>query len=73
MNQNQEFKDVYSIVTHRIIELIQFGTVPWQKPWTETGLPQNIISKRPYRGINLMLLNSLFCFQRMLKIEVSSL
>lgn len=59
MNQNQEVKDVYSIVTDRIIELLQAGTVPWQKPWTEAGLPQNIISKRPYRGINLMLLNSL--------------
>jgi antirestriction protein ArdC len=59
MNQNQEFKDVYSIVTDRIIELLQAGTVPWQKPWTEAGLPQNMISRRPYRGINLLLLNSL--------------
>ena len=59
MNQNQEFKDVYSIVNDRIIELLKAGTVPWQKPWTVAGIPQNIISKRPYRGINLLLLNSM--------------
>jgi antirestriction protein ArdC len=59
MNQNQEVKDVYSIVNDRIIELLQAGTVPWQKPWTDAGLPKNIISKRPYRGINLLLLNSM--------------
>jgi len=51
--------DVYSIVTNRIIELLEQGTVPWKKPWTETGVPANLISKRPYRGINLWLLLSL--------------
>jgi antirestriction protein ArdC len=50
--------DVYSLVTNRIIELLEAGTVPWQKPWTEKGIPMNVISKRPYRGINTMLLNS---------------
>jgi antirestriction protein ArdC len=51
--------DVYQMVTDRIIELLETGTVPWQKPWTESGLPMNVISKRPYRGINLWLLLSL--------------
>ncbi len=51
--------DVYSIVTNRIIELLESGTVPWQKPWTDAGLPANLLSKRPYRGINLWLLLSL--------------
>ena len=59
MNTQQESKDVYSIVTDRIIELLQAGTVPWQKPWTEAGMPQNLISKRHYRGINVLLLNSM--------------
>ncbi len=52
-------KDVYALVTDRIIELLEAGTIPWRKPWTERGMPQNLISKRYYRGINLMLLNSL--------------
>lgn len=51
--------DVYKIVTDRIIELLEQGTVPWQKPWTDAGVPANLLSKRPYRGINLWLLLSL--------------
>jgi antirestriction protein ArdC len=51
--------DVYQMVTDRIIELLEAGTVPWQKPWMEGGLPMNVISKRAYRGINLWLLLSL--------------
>src|SRR5258706_361842 len=49
-------KDVYQIVTERIIEQLQQNKVPWQKPWTEAGVPQNLITRRPYRGINVMLL-----------------
>ncbi len=51
--------DVYSVVTDKIIELLEAGTIPWRKPWTDAGVPMNLISKRPYRGINLLLLNSL--------------
>lgn len=51
--------DVYQIVTDRIIELLEQETVPWQKPWVDVGIPMNLISKRPYRGINLWLLLSL--------------
>ncbi len=51
--------DVYELVTNRIIELLEQGTVPWQKPWTESGFPKNLISKRPYRGTNILLLQSL--------------
>lgn len=51
--------DVYKIVTDRIIELLEQGTVPWQKPWTDAGVPANLLSKRPYRGINFWLLLSL--------------
>ena len=51
--------DVYSLVTDKIIELLEAGAIPWRKPWTEAGIPRNLISKRPYRGVNLLLLNSL--------------
>jgi antirestriction protein ArdC len=51
--------DVYSLVNNRIIELLEAGTVPWQKPWAEAGVPMNLLSKRQYRGINLWLLLSL--------------
>ena len=51
--------DVYQIVTDRIIELLEQGTVPWRKPWGSSGIPKNLVSKRAYRGVNVWLLNSL--------------
>lgn len=51
--------DLYQIVTDRIVALLEQGTLPWQKPWKDAGIPRNLISKRPYRGINLWLLLSL--------------
>lgn len=58
-NVREATKDVYSLVTNRIIELLEQGTIPWRKPWGTAGIPQNLITHRMYGGINLMLLNSL--------------
>lgn len=52
-------KDVYTIITEKIIERLEKGCVPWQQQWNDTGLPKNLISGKPYRGINIMLLASL--------------
>lgn len=27
-------KDIYEMVTNRIIEQLEKGYIPWQKPWT---------------------------------------
>jgi antirestriction protein ArdC len=51
--------DVYQLVTDQIIALLEKGTVPWKQPWTDAGIPCNLLSKRAYRGINLWLLLSL--------------
>lgn len=51
--------DVYTRVTERIIELLEQGVIPWRQPWQPNGMPKNLISQRPYTGINAMLLNSL--------------
>ena len=50
--------DIYAIVTDKIINLLESGVVPWRKPWTSTGLPRNLVSKRPYNGINYFLLSA---------------
>jgi antirestriction protein ArdC len=42
---------VYEIVTSRILAELEQGQVPWRKPW-RTLPPANLISKKPYRGIN---------------------
>ena len=50
--------DIYAIVTDKIINLLENGVVPWRRPWTSTGLPRNLVSKKPYRGINHFLLSA---------------
>lgn len=52
-------KDVYGIVTEKIIEQLDKGIIPWHQPWRDAGLPKNIISGKHYRGINLILLSML--------------
>jgi antirestriction protein ArdC len=60
VNQNQKkVVDVYQLVTDRIIKQLEKGVIPWRKPWTDAGVPQNLISRRAYRGVNVMLLSSL--------------
>ena len=47
----------YDRITERIVSLLSQGTVPWHKPWhVKTGLPRNLITQKPYRGINVFLL-----------------
>src|SRR5467141_1902824 len=46
---------VYEIVTSRILAELERGEIPWRKPW-RTLPPANLISKKPYRGINVFLL-----------------
>jgi len=52
--------NVYEIVTGRIEELLNQGVIPWQKPWKpEAGEHRNLISQKPYRGINVFLLSAM--------------
>ena len=32
--------------------------MPWRRPWISTGLPRNVVSKKPYMGINYFLLSA---------------
>ncbi len=54
-------KQIYQIVTDRILALLQQGVVPWTLPWKVNGIlvpPSNLVSRRPYRGINTFLLTA---------------
>lgn len=44
------------MITNIIIEKLEEGVIPWQMPWTIDDIPRNLISNKPYRGINMMLL-----------------
>jgi antirestriction protein ArdC len=36
---------------------MEHGEIPWRKPW-KAQLPRNVITNKPYRGVNLLLLGS---------------
>jgi len=46
---------VNEIITQKIIDQLEKGVVPWHKPWAISS-PKNLISKKDYRGINVILL-----------------
>ncbi len=41
-------KSVYEIITERILEKLEAGTVPWRKPWAAGGRPCNLVSGHDY-------------------------
>jgi len=59
MRDNKPTKrEVYEIVTDRIIERMEQGAIPWERPWNSAiGLPRNI-QGRQYRGINVWILGA---------------
>lgn len=55
-------KEYVEELSARLIEQIKSNTAPWQKPWKpgeiNTALPRNVITGKPYRGMNLINLMS---------------
>lgn len=50
-------KSVYEMITERIIEQLENGVIPWQKPWSGTHSgAYNRISNKPYSLLNQMIL-----------------
>lgn len=54
-------QDVQQLVTDTIIQQLEEGTIPWQKPWTggnpiPFSLPKNCVTDKGYRGVNILLL-----------------
>jgi len=47
--------EVYELVTRRLIEKLEAGVVPWRRPWIGAC---NLVSRRPYRGVNTLLLGN---------------
>ena len=46
---------VPEIITESVLKQLEQGVAPWRKPWS-TSIPRNLISKKPYRGLNVFLL-----------------
>jgi antirestriction protein ArdC len=51
--------NVYQTVTDRILAAMEQGIVPWRKPFKSSfsPIPVNFSTGKPYRGINVFLLN----------------
>lgn len=53
-------RDLYQTVTEQVVIALESGTQPWIRPWTGADhdpVPANATTRRPYRGINVLLLN----------------
>jgi len=50
--------DAYAMVNEKILSLLESGVIPWRRPWTSAGLPRNLVSKKPYRGVDVFLLSA---------------
>lgn len=47
------------IITNKIIKKLEAGIIPWRKPWhSVAGQPQNLMTGKPYRGINRLILGA---------------
>lgn len=55
--QVNEKRNVADIITEAIISKLESGVIPWRKPWhAATQAPRNLVTEKPYRGINAFLL-----------------
>ncbi|MBQ6664153.1 MAG: DUF1738 domain-containing protein [Synergistaceae bacterium] len=53
---NEYLRQQHEEITRKIIEAIEAGTAPWQRPWDGRGGPHNAGSGRAYTGINNIVL-----------------
>jgi len=53
---------IYDMITNAILSRLEGGEIPWRKPWKTipgadgSAYPVNLVSKKAYRGINVILL-----------------
>lgn len=50
--------DIYAKVTDRIIEQLEKGTIPWERPWAGDGYAVSHVTGKPYSLLNQFLLGN---------------
>ena len=48
--------DIYAEITNRMIQEMEQGIIPWQKPWMAAGAAISHTTGKPYSLVNQMLL-----------------
>lgn len=49
---------MYEVINNMIMHKLQNGKMPWKQTWNNFGPARNYVSKKPYRGINALILNN---------------
>ena len=44
--------DIYAEITNRIIDQMETGIIPWQKPWIASGNCVSYATGKPYVGLH---------------------
>ena len=52
-------KDVFQVVTDRILNQLQKGVIPWRRTWSSNG-PTSYQTNKEYQGINALILQDTF-------------
>jgi len=54
----KQYKSICDRITQRIIDFLDEGIIPWQKPWVggSANAPRSVSTKKVYRGTNLAIL-----------------
>ena len=58
MKTTSERKNMYDVINNMIMNKLQNGKMPWKQTWNDFGPARNYVSKKPYRGINALILNN---------------
>jgi antirestriction protein ArdC len=56
MQSNQAKADVYEQITNEIVSAIEAGAGKYEMPWYALSTPLNATSRKPYRGVNVLML-----------------
>ena len=55
---NKQYKSICDRITQRIVDFLDEGIIPWQKPWVggSANAPRSVSTTKVYRGTNLAIL-----------------
>jgi antirestriction protein ArdC len=56
MQSNPAKADVYEQITNAIVSAIEEGANKYEMPWHALSMPLNAIKRKPYRGVNVLML-----------------
>jgi antirestriction factor ArdC-like protein len=56
MHSNSAKADVYEQITNAIVSAIEEGAGKYEMPWHALSTPLNVTNRKPYRGVNVLML-----------------